>query len=144
MTPWGLKLRLMLRIWMVLLTAATVIFLLHGNGLIDQINNLAPTTIFPFVLLPLPVERFWLALALSLMATLVFLCYWGQKDVRNNHHAVVPFLASKFASTFFYFAFFAAVLPAFAYFVGMIADGLMFLATYFVYRSFLKEIREPA
>ncbi len=134
----------MLRVWMVLLLGATVIFLFHGNALIGILNDLAPVRSLSLVLLPLPVEKFWLALALSLMVTLVFLCYWGQKDIQKNHQAVVPFLISKFASTFFYFVFFAAVLPTFAYFVGMIADGLMFLATYFVYRAFLKEMKEQS
>ena len=72
------------------------------------------------------------------MVTLVFMCYLGQKDIKKNILIVPPLLVSKFISTFFFFVFFILVSRCFAYFIGMVVDGSIFLITYAFYREVKK------
>lgn len=141
LTPSENRLKILLQIWMIVFLGAAVIFLFHGQTLLNEFNRITDLFHLPFEPLPQASEKFWLALSLSLMITLVFLCYWGQKDIHTNHFVVVPILVSKFTSTFFYFVFLVSSHRALAYFIGCVADGFVFLVTYSFYHNLKKDLR---
>lgn len=139
LTPSESRLKILLQIWMIIFLGASVIFLFHGQTLLHSFNRITSVFNLPFEPLPMASEKFWLALSMSLMITLVFLCYWGQKDIRANSFVVAPILISKFTSTFFYFVFLVSSSWAFAYFIGCVADGFVFLVTYYFYKKLKKD-----
>ncbi|MBI4411397.1 MAG: hypothetical protein HY541_02810, partial [Deltaproteobacteria bacterium] len=94
------------------------VFLFFGGELLSKINRISERFFPALPLLPPAQEKFWLVLTLSLMITLVFLCYWGQIDIARHFFVVPPILVSKFVSTFFFFVFFVFGERALAYFVG--------------------------
>lgn len=141
MTPSEIRLKKLLQLWMVLFLFATVIFIFFGNELLQTLNFFSER--FTPFLVPIPManELFWMTLTASLMITLVFLCYWGQQDLKRNSFVVVPILVSKFTSTFFFFVFFLFHLRSLAYFTGALVDGTIFLITFYMYRRFQRETR---
>lgn len=139
LTPAQNRLKILLQIWMICFLGSTVVFLFFGNGLLEAINNVSTGLTPALPLIPLPDEKFWLTLTLSLMTTLIFLCYWGQRDIQKNLSAVVPLLVSKFASTLFFFIFLITEGRSLAYFVGVVTDGSIFLITYAFYQKVKKE-----
>ena len=112
-----------------------VVFLFFGAELLAKINQVSVKFFPALPLLSPSQERFWLVLTLSLMITLIFLCYWGQKDIVKHLFVVVPILVSKFVSTFFFFVFFVFSERTLAYFVGLATDGVIFLVTWYFYRQ---------
>ncbi|HBF12931.1 MAG TPA: hypothetical protein DDW49_06030 [Deltaproteobacteria bacterium] len=135
LTPAEKNLKNLLQTWMLILGSAGVFFLFFGNQLLISINKVS-TRFFPKLpLINEPSEFFWLTLTLSLMVVLIFLCYWAQKDIRRNIDFVIPFLISKFVSTFFFFVFYFKQGYSLAYLVGVISDGSMFLITFYFYKK---------
>ncbi len=76
-----------------------------------------------------------MVLTLSLMGTLIYMCFKSQQDIKNCDIYIKPILVSKFLSTFFFFYFFLTHQKSLAYFAGMLIDGSVFLITYFFYRA---------
>ncbi len=132
------RLKALLQFWMVAFLGSTVVFCFFGNELLNRFNQLSSRFSPTLPLIAIPQEKFWLVLTTSLMITLVFLCYSGQKDIQKNISVVPPILVSKFVSTFFFFAFFILVSRCLAYFIGMVVDGSVFLLTYSFYRAVKK------
>lgn len=138
LTPALKRLRLLLRIWMIAFLSSTVIFLFFGPDMLAIMNEIT-TNIFPqWNTLPLPQGQFWLALTMSLMITLIFICFWGQKNIHHHLNMVLPLLVSKFVSTLFFFIFFLQTKIG-AFFLGMVVDGAIFIITYYFYQSVMKE-----
>ncbi len=132
-------LRNLLQIWMFFFLALGVFFLFYGNNLLEQLNLVSQKLNLPLELLPVSQDNFWLASSLSSIVVLVFLCYWGQKNIRENIVSVEVMLLSKFTSTFFFFYFFVSNVKALAYLLGMGIDGLIFLSTYYFYQKAKKD-----
>lgn len=135
------QLKILLQIWMITFLSAAVVFLFYGNTLLQRINDISIKLTPSLSLINLPQEKFWMTLTLSLMVTLVFLCYLGQKNIRQNHNVVLPILVSKFVSSFFFFVFFITVSHSLAYLVGLFVDGSIFLITYFAYDRWKTEMK---
>ena len=122
--------------WVLLFGSGVVIFWLFPESLVKNLAFFGGYLfdMSRFVELPAPAERFWSALALSLMATLTVLCAFVAWDVRKYQHFTIPVLVSKAASTFFFLHFYWNERPAFAYLGGAIfSDGPIFVATLAVY-----------
>ncbi len=140
LTPSENKLRILMKIWMITFSIATLAFLVLGDYMLQTING-ASLALFPALpLINIPQERFWLTLTISLMITLVYLCYQCQSKIRQNRALVPAVLLSKFISTFFFFLFFVFHQRALAYFAGVIVDGSIFVVTYYLYWKSTQEL----
>lgn len=139
LTPSELHLKRLLQVWVLLFGLAAFVFYFFGHPLFRFMND------FSFHLFPslkaiaIPTEKFWLSLAMSLMITLVFLCYTAQKDIRKELNLVVVLLISKFSSTLFFFIAFVTDERLGAYLVGLFTDGGIFLITYLFYQRVFRE-----
>ncbi|MBX7148207.1 hypothetical protein K1X76_03915 [bacterium] len=127
------RLKNLLKFWMFAFLGSSIVFLFFGDRLLTTINAIGLRVAPHLGMLPMPSEHFWLTLTMSLMFTLVFLCYLGQKDILKNHVVVPPILLSKFVSTTFFMIFFLTYQKSFAYLVGVLSDGPIFLITYLFY-----------
>lgn len=128
------KLVYLLRFWVLAFGITTLIFIFGQTRFLELINDLSLRFTPALLPIPIPQEKFWLVLTLSLMVTLVFMSFWGQRDIRRNHWVLPPILVSKFTSTFFFFIFFLFHQKSLAYMVGVMSDGFVFLVTYFAYQ----------
>ena len=134
------NLKILMQAWMIILLGAGVIFLSQGNQLLIKMNSLSAGYTPNLPLLPIPVEKFWLTLTISLMTVLIAIAYLSQKDIRRSKSLIELFLLSKFVSTLFFVIFFITDTRAFAYVIGVLSDGLMFLTTYWFYQAVKKEM----
>jgi len=127
------RLKKLLNIFTFLFAAAGLSFIFASHLLISEINHFSQKFTPQLPLLAENAENFWLALTGSLMVTLTALCYAAQLDLRRRKDLVVYILISKAASTFFFLSFFLFTLRAFAYLVGAITDGSIFIILLFFY-----------
>lgn len=141
MTPAQKKLKVLLQIWMLAFTATTVIFIFFAGDFLNLINQLSLNWFGSLPLLPLPVHNFWLVLTISLMTTLVYLCYLAQDDLANRLILLKPILVSKFVSTVGFFAYFVFHVKALAYLVGIVSDGFVFMLTFMFYSKVMAELK---
>jgi len=122
-----------LRYWMVISAFmyffAGLTFLFLQNTLLGQINSVS-SMLFKekFPLLPTSTEKFWLVLTSSMMLMLVVVCVFVAVDPEKYLAMVVVLLASKACSTTLYIVFFLRN-KFFAYLVGALTDGPLFLVT---------------
>ncbi|MEW6777693.1 MAG: hypothetical protein AB1405_15455 [Bdellovibrionota bacterium] len=131
--------------WVVLFGSGIVIFWFYPEEIVRNMGGFASNffDMSRFEELPAPAERFWSALALSLMVTLTFLSAIVAYDVRKYIHLTLPILVSKGASTFFFLYFYFADRKSFAYLGGaFLSDGPIFLGTLVVYLVALKQQRK--
>lgn len=127
------KLKNLLQIWMICFLSATVVFYFFGEKLLILLNNLG-IRFFPLApLADIGSNPFWMTLVMSLMLTLILLCYLAQQDIENRLLLVVPLLFSKFISTSFFCFHLLFAEKSFAYLAGALTDGSIFLITYFFY-----------
>ena len=108
-------LRDLLRAWTVLFASGALSFALTPDRTLRSLNAL------PGPAVPLGDERFWNALAVSLMATLTALCALAAEDVRGRRQLVVPILVSKAVSSSMFLARFVRR-PRTAYLAGAATD----------------------
>jgi hypothetical protein len=124
------------RVWMYIsawMYAGSGLFFLIGGGLIVKFVNMASARLLPSLpLYPLPAAspegKFWLALSLSMMAMITYICRAAYLDPRRNGRLVPILLLSKFCSSVFYMGFFIAY-GHLANLVGFFTDGPLFLVT---------------
>jgi hypothetical protein len=124
------------RIWMFIsawMYAGAGLCFLFGGGLIVKSVNMLSARVFPALpLYPLPGAspegKFWLALSLSMMAMITYICRSAYLDLRRNGRLVPILLLSKFCSSVFYMSFFVAY-GHLANLVGFFTDGPLFLVT---------------
>lgn len=83
--------------------------------------------------IPLPVEKFWLSMAFSMMMTIAALSFIAQHNIRKNKGYIIPVLISKTASSLSALCFFIFSARYFAYLVVFIVDGSIFWITLFFY-----------
>ena len=134
---------ILLRIWVGLFAIGGIVFAAAGNLLLASINYFSTVTLaLPWPPLPLPAEKFWLALAGSLMATLAALCWQAQRNLRVNYPIVSFVLISKFISTLLFTLFFFTDGPTLAYLLGGLGcDGPIFVLTLALYVPLVKAYR---
>jgi tryptophan-rich sensory protein len=127
------RLQLLLKFWSFLFAVGCVMFAFAPHFVIENLNRIflkiAPT----LPSLPYSEERFWLALTVSLMATISALCYSAQSDLKRKKDLVVFVLISKATSSLFFFLFFFLDRHSLAYLFGMALDGSIFVITFIFY-----------
>ena len=132
---------LYLRYWMLISAFmyffSGLTFLFGQNFLAGRMNQIS-TLLFKDKrpLMPLSTEKFWLVLTSSMMLMLVILCAFAAVDPNAYLKMVIVVLASKLCSTTLYFFFFARD-KYFAYLVGALTDGPLFVVTlaFFLYAT---------
>jgi len=122
-----------LRIWMIISAFmyffSGLTFLFGQNFLLGQINAVS-NMLFKgkYPLIPASSEKFWLVLTSSMMLMLTVLCIFAAVDPEKYLSMVAVVLVSKACSTGLYIWFFIKD-KYFAYLVGALTDGPLFLAT---------------
>jgi len=108
---------------------AGLTFLFLHNTLFGQMNSIS-NLIFQdkYPLIPTSTEKFWLVLTSSMMLMLVVICIFVAADPEKYLAMVVILLVSKACSTSLYLVFFRRE-KYFAYLVGALTDGPLFLIT---------------
>jgi hypothetical protein len=116
------RLQSLLRLWALLFAAGTVSFAVDPDRATGSLNLL------PGPSLPRSSEKYWNALAVSLMATLTTLCAIASGDVRRRRSLVWPVLVSKAVSSGMFARRFTEQRST-PYLVGAAVDGSIFVAT---------------
>ncbi|MGR3310730.1 MAG: DUF362 domain-containing protein [Candidatus Brocadiales bacterium] len=124
----------------IVLIISAITFLISGLAfaffpeLILRLFNLISRIFLPGLKeIPISVEKFWVALAFSMMMTITALCYIAQYNVRKNKGYIVPLLISKSVSSISALCFFIFSARYFAYLAIFITDGTIFWITLFFY-----------
>ena len=121
-------LRDLLRVWTVLFAAGALNFAVAPERTLATLGGLPGE--------PLPrQDRFWNALAVSLMATLTTLCAVAASDVRQNRSWVRPVLVSKAVSSGMYLLRFVENPRGTTHLVGALCDGSILAVTLRRYRA---------
>lgn len=131
----------LMTLWTIVFGLGAAAFFLFGNWILLSGNWIGVRLgLDP---MPLPVERFWLSLTVSLMVTLTALCYYIQKDVQQNKLLTSFVLISKATSTVAFLLSFFLDHHYFNYLLGSVfCDGPIFVITYFFYkRAVLSTLR---
>jgi hypothetical protein len=116
------RLRSLLRFWTVLFAAGAVSFGVDPERSTQSLNLL------PGPSLPASTEKYWNALAVSLMATLTSLCALAAGDVRRRRAFVLPVMVSKAVSSGMFLRRFAEERRT-PYLVGAAVDGSILVET---------------
>jgi len=117
------RLRDLLRLWTVLFGAGAVAFAAQPE------RTTAALGLLPGPSLPASEERFWNALAVSLMATLTVRSASAAADVRARRGLVRPLLVSKAASTLMFLRRYRTPPRRTPYLAGAVCDGSILLVT---------------
>lgn len=117
------RLRDLLRLWTVVFGAGAVAFAAQPE------RTTAALGLLPGPSLPVTEERFWNALAVSLMATLTVLSAAAAGDVRGRRGLVGPLLVSKAASTLMFLRRYRTPPRRTPYLAGAVCDGSILLVT---------------
>ncbi|HEV7678632.1 MAG TPA: hypothetical protein VGQ42_08695 [Candidatus Dormibacteraeota bacterium] len=112
----------LLRIWTLLFAAGAVSFA------VDPDRSTASLNLLPGPSLPRSSEKYWNALAVSLMATLTTMCAMASTDVRRRRAFVWPVLVSKAVSSGMFVRRFTEQRRT-PYLVGAAVDGSIFVVT---------------
>jgi hypothetical protein len=124
------------RVWMFIsawmYALAGLFFLVAGSRIAPFVNGVSERFMPALAPYPLPSHggegAFWLALSLSMMAMITWICRAAYLDLRRNGRLVPVLLLSKFCSTAFYVVFFVAGRQL-VHLVGALTDGPLFIAT---------------
>jgi len=145
------QLATLMRCWTWFFGFGAVAFLLFGDWILYS-GNYFSVEIMKWKLpaMPLPVEKFWLALTVSLMVTITSICRYIAKDVRTNIFLTSFLLVSKLTSTLVMLSAFFWDRPYFNYLLGSVfCDGPIFVITLVFYRRAVMSrmtpcMRQPA
>jgi len=139
------QLKSLMKFWTFLFGLGAVAFLLFGDWILYA-GNYFSVEIMKWSLpaMPLPVEKFWLSLTVSMMATITMISHYIQKDVRANIVLTSFLLVSKLTSTSVMLSAFFWDKPYFNYLMGSVfCDGPIFLITLIFYRRAVKSRLTP-
>lgn len=124
----------LLRWWVGVFAAATVVFAFFPKGLIYWINIIGKTIFnWRYAWLPEPVESFWQVLAVALLVVLTYVAFEAQRDVRENFTLVRIIILSKLITALGFLVAFVFQGPYFAYLVGMAVDSIILILTWSCY-----------
>lgn len=115
-------LRSLLRFWTLLFGAGAVSFA------VDPDRSTASLNLLPGPSLPASSEKYWNALAVSLMATITVLSAMAATDVRRRRALVWPLMVSKAVSSGMYLRRFSEQRST-PYLVGAAVDGSILAVT---------------
>lgn len=101
-------------------------FAILPNQILDAVNKLSAWLVPSLPQAPLPMERFWVALAFSMMMTITALSFLAARNVRRNKGYVFPLLLSKAASSLSALVFFLFFAHHLASLVITVVDGAIF------------------
>jgi hypothetical protein len=133
LTPAMAALKTWMIISLVLYAVGGLNFLFGQNLLLENLNGVSQKLFKDRLpLCPLSTEKFWLTLTVSMMLMLVVICAFVAHDPQKYYMMVVILLASKAASTTQYVIFYAQR-RFFAYAVGFLTDGPLFLVTLYFF-----------
>lgn len=138
-TRWINRLRVLLFIWGITFSGALGVFVFATDDLFGQMNNLSVHYTPNLVPIANSAERFWMGLTISLMLTLIILCFGAALDLKQRMNWVPLLLISKFVSTVSFLAYFLTSQTSLAYLIGALTDGFIFLLTAFVYTKACRE-----
>lgn len=129
------RLRALLRCWAVVFTVMAIVLAFFPERLVVTLNGVGAQWFHwdDPVLTP-PTDRFFSILSASLLVLLALLAYGASQDLRHRLSAVRAILVSKLVSSALYALAFFTVTSAFAYGIGVVADGMIFAVTYYYYR----------
>ena len=131
-------LRLVLRLSGFAFLVVGFAFAIIPDAILNAVNKLSEW-LTPLLDRPqLPKERFWVALAFSMMMTIAALSFLAGRNVRRNKGYVFPLLLSKAASSVSALAFFAFYAHHLASLVITVVDGGIF---WFILIFFLRAQR---
>ena len=108
---------------------AGMVFVIAPEWTLRAINAVSAALVPDLELVPILVEKFWLALAFSMMMTITALCYIAQHNIRKNKGYAIPLLISKAVSSLTGLCFFVFSARYLAYFVIFAVDGSIFVVT---------------
>ncbi len=94
-------------VYAIIFIGAVLVFILLPGPMLAVINAVS-LTFFPSLTLASDSGKFWLSLAVSMMATITVLSFLIFKDVRRNYAMAVPLVTAKFTSSLFGLGFFMA------------------------------------
>jgi hypothetical protein len=142
LTPQERQLKTLMQFWTTLFALGAVAFLLFGDWILYSGNYFSVEIMkWDLPAMPLPVEKFWLSLTVSMMATITMIAYYIQKDVRSNIALTSFLLVSKLTSTSVMFSAFFWDRPYFNYLMGSIfCDGPIFVITLIFYRRAVRSL----
>ena len=129
----------LIRIWMVLFFLATVLFIILPDWTLNYLGDIG-RGIFGLSEPPviLGAERFWLVLAIALLATLTYICFEIQHDfLRRLEYARTVIIAKFVSAAGFAFCIFWHGYRFF-YLTGAVVDGLIFAITWYYYNAAAK------
>lgn len=131
------NLRRLMQAWAFLFGLGAVIFLFAGNLIIMGGNWVSSYLLhLNNPLMPMPSERFWLSLTVSMMATIAAIAYHIQRDVVANKGLTSLILISKLVSTCTFLGMYFFSAPYFNYLLGSVfCDGPIFIITLIIYRQ---------
>jgi hypothetical protein len=130
-----------LKIWMIISAViygfGLLSFMFGQNLLLENLNRTSQLLFRDrFPLIPLSTEKFWLTLTDSMMIMLTTICIFAAVNPEKYLAMVFIILVSKASSTTQYLYFFFKQKKYFAYLVGALTDGPLFLITlYFFIRA---------
>lgn len=116
------RLRALLRVWTLLFGAGAVSFAVDPDRATGVLN------VLPGPSLPPSSEKYWNALAVSLMATITALSAMAAADVRRRRGMVWPLMLSKAVSSGMYLRRFGEQRRT-PYLVGALVDGSILAVT---------------
>lgn len=127
-----------LRTWMIvsagLYAVGGLSFLFGQSQLLENLNRVSQLLFKDRLpLIPLSTEKFWLVLTNSMMLMLVVICVYVAHDVRAHLAMVMIILFSKASSSAQYLYLFLRQKRYFAYLVGFLTDGPLFVITLVFY-----------
>lgn len=129
------RLRALMRCWAVVFTAMAVVLAFFPERLVVTLDDVGAHWFHwgDPVLTP-PADRFFSILSASLLVILALLAYGASQDLRHHLSAVRAILVAKLVSSALYTLAFFTITSTFAYGIGAVADGTIFLVTYYYYR----------
>lgn len=117
-----------------LFTVAYLCFIIFPDRILTILNEAGKLAGWKGEPLQMSTERFWLVLAASLMVVLIISAIKALQNITKNIFYVKIIIISKLVSTTGFIYCLAFLEPAFAYLVGALADGMVFLITLLAYR----------
>jgi Uncharacterized conserved protein len=135
--------KIFLRISAVIYLVTGFLFVIIPDWILSAFNWLSFRVLPSLPLTPIGNERFWNALAFSMMMTITAICIAAQYNIRKNKHLVIILLLAKSASSVSALVLFLFSAPYLSYLGIFLVDGALFLITLIFYlranRAFFEE-----